>query len=99
MEINYFACEKDGDLLIRKRSGKGIWHGLYDLPEAIGNGDQLVAEKVHPLSHADLFIRFYRGPELPQSLVHEEGMKWVSRDALKGYPFPKPVADFLDEIT
>ncbi|HBB91897.1 MAG: A/G-specific adenine glycosylase [Bacteroidetes bacterium GWF2_49_14] len=96
-EINYLLVESAGQLLIKKRKGPGIWQGLYDLPESLGRNEDLIKKIMHPLSHVDLSISFYKPREDAVRLAEEPECIWIPKEKISQYPFPKPLADFLSE--
>ncbi len=96
-EIDYLLVESAGQLLIKKRMGTGIWQGLYDLPESRGRNEDLIKKILHPLSHVDLSISFYKPSEEALRLAEEPECIWIPKEKISQYPFPKPLADFLSE--
>lgn len=96
-EIDYLLIESAGRVLIKKRTGTGIWQGLYDLPESRGRDADLIKKIIHPLSHVDLSISFYKPREVAVRLVEEPECIWIPKEKISQYPFPKPLADFLSE--
>jgi len=96
VEINYVMIESGSRIMIRKRRGPGIWKGLYDLPEIPVPAGEPVSTLLHPLTHRDLLIRFYKTGYVPAETAAEPDVQWIDKSELGEYPFPKPVADFLD---
>lgn len=92
--INYAVCRgQDGSLLMRQRTAKDIWQGLYDFPELEMPPPEanLLFQMKHQLTHRLLLIYFYEAdiaPDAPQ-------VRRVSKDELPLLPMPKPIADFL----
>jgi A/G-specific adenine glycosylase len=95
LEINYLLVESLGRIMIRKRTGPGIWKGLYDLPEVKSPDVEPVVTVLHPLTHRDLKISFYKDMDIPADIANEPDIQWVEKTELGEYPFPKPIADFL----
>lgn len=114
--FNYIVVnDAAGNSIVKKRSGKGIWHNLYEFPlietetavpetemreiikdyTALGfqpeNVTLLVDTLIHKLSHQHLHIRFW---EVTTNTVVEGAMQ---RDAIKQYPFPVVVHNFIDK--
>ncbi len=114
--LNYFLVQTGDQILIRKRQGKGIWEGMYELPMLEGDLDQdsLVAECrelwgitadspseiyriKHQLSHKNLDIRFYSLRNAGYK-PDETTLLSVTKEEISSYPFPKPLADFLETL-
>jgi len=49
----------------------------------------------HKLTHAELDIRFYQADAMPEILA--KNLLIISLSEIDDYPFPKPIADFLQE--
>jgi len=97
--MEYVLIKSDERILVRKRTGSGIWKGLYELPSpATGtSGLPEISRIIHPLSHADLDIRFYRTGEVDTDIAADQDLIWIGIKEINQYPFPKPLADFLNE--
>jgi len=95
--MNYLLAQSEDRILVRKRTEPGIWKGLYELPNALSSmpGAEPVSRVVHPLSHADLDIRFYKTDEPDACIAGEADLIWIEIKKISQYPFPKPLADFL----
>ncbi len=95
--MEYVLIQSDNRLLVRKRTGSGIWKGLYELPAPAPGAPGLpeISRIVHPLSHADLDIRFYSTGENEPDVAADQDLIWIGLKEISQYPFPKPLADFL----
>jgi adenine-specific DNA glycosylase len=95
--MDYLLLVSGDRVLIKKRKGAGIWKGLYDLPQTNGRNVYLIKKIIHPLSHIDLSISFYKPFTADLGLSEEPECMWIPKEKISQYPFPKPLADFLSE--
>ncbi|GGG00124.1 MULTISPECIES: A/G-specific adenine glycosylase [Cysteiniphilum] len=85
------------ELLLIKKPNKGIWGGLYALPESalhIGEySHMLCEEQKHIFTHFELYydIKVY---QLTQKATIDNAY-WVSKDNIKEYALPAPLAKHL----
>ncbi|MFH0760696.1 MAG: A/G-specific adenine glycosylase [Bacteroidota bacterium] len=95
--MEYVLVKSDERILVRKRTGAGIWKGLYELPSPASGASGLpeISRIIHPLSHADLDIRFYQTGEPDTDVAAEKDLIWIEIEKISQYPFPKPLADFI----
>jgi len=115
--FNYLVVrDSEGRSIIRKRTGKGIWHNLYEFPLLETEAEIPESETirlindfkelgftpkdirlinreaiVHKLSHQHLSIRFW---EVAAGEVLEGA---VTANALKSYPFPIVLHNFIEK--
>lgn len=99
--MEYVLVQSGEKILVRKRTGSGIWKGLYELPSPVSGTSGLpeISRIIHPLSHADLDIRFYNAVEAGTDIAADPDLIWIGIDEISSYPFPKPLADFLRDNT
>ncbi|WHN66252.1 A/G-specific adenine glycosylase [Cysteiniphilum sp. QT6929] len=85
------------ELLLIKKPNKGIWGGLYALPESALNigeySHMLCEEQKHIFTHFELYydIKVY---QLTQKATIDNAY-WVSKDNIKKYALPAPLAKHL----
>ncbi|WP_440615269.1 A/G-specific adenine glycosylase [Cysteiniphilum sp. 6C5] len=85
------------ELLLIKKPNKGIWGGLYSLPEtALSIGEyshMLCEEQKHIFTHIELYydIKVY---QLTQKVIIDDAC-WVNKDNIKEYALPAPLAKHL----
>ena len=85
------------ELLLIKKPNKGIWGGLYALPESALNigeySHMLCEEQKHIFTHFELYydIKVY---QLTQKATIDDAY-WVSKDNIKAYALPAPLAKHL----
>lgn len=108
----FFMFQPESEsFLIRKRDFQDVWQNLYDLPfiettsKNLNNSDfeQYQFKKTHQtkhiLTHQHLNIQFYEllctKDELEKFNIQGDYIK-VKINEVSQYPFPKPIADFLE---
>jgi A/G-specific adenine glycosylase len=104
--FHYFLIEdKNGNYTASKRTEKGIWQNLYELPLIETESDcELSSYKnesalsisqynvVHKLSHQKLYIKFYR------LLTNSKLTESYNKNELMKLPFPIVLHNFLEKI-
>jgi len=108
--LNYLIITDGNHLLIKKRSGKGIWQGLYDFP---------MIETTEPLKVVEHFEHFEIGKqkkdlELKHILTHQrlEAKFWIifteskiellnyitiNKSDIEDYPLPQLIVRYINE--
>jgi A/G-specific adenine glycosylase len=109
--LNYLVYQSGGKVLMKKREGKDIWHGLYDFPliegkeiekKTIASSKTVSSEYIHILSHQRLHARFYLfepKPEEMTQLARTYDAKPYSLKQVLTLPKPKLVVNYLDDTS
>ncbi|WP_119329602.1 A/G-specific adenine glycosylase [Cysteiniphilum halobium] len=93
----FHLYQYQGELLLIKKPNKGIWGGLYTLPEtALNIGEyshMLCEEQKHIFTHFELYydIKAYQLSKKPRF----DNAYWVDKKELKKYALPAPLAKHL----
>lgn len=107
--LHYFLVLHEQKIVVQKRTQKGIWQHLYELPKIETSAietlqsipckltTRLLKKEVHLLSHQKLNMSYYDIPAA-QSYVLEPQQEYLSLQQLDEYPFPKPIHQFLKEF-
>jgi A/G-specific adenine glycosylase len=100
----YLVRNENGELLVRKRPSDGIWGDLWEIPNlevvektwnrAGEEGYELEGALKHVLTHLDLMIKIYRGPQFPEDPGPEA--KWVPFGELEDYAFSRAVLKIFE---
>ena len=98
----YLHHDESGKLLIQKRPNKGIWAGLWEIPNREfekkewkkANGNRFLGELKHVFTHFDMFIRVYQAHEAPQEPAEEH--TFVSREDLTIFAFSRAVLKIFE---
>jgi len=103
--LEFYLVGLDNDQLqIRRRPMKGIWAGLWEIPSievpqeewnrAQKENFELMGAFKHVLTHIDMMIKVYRGPEFPGE--DQEGLEWIAKDAIDRYGFSRAVLKIFE---
>ena len=84
-------------VLLVHREGKGVWRGLWSLPEAdeIPPNAQMVGEFSHRFTHYALHARVFSVPVGRRTAPEIPDGRWVSRQEMQTEAIPTPVRRFL----
>ena len=97
ISINYMVFQKDYEILLKKRLGKGIWQHLYEFPHLSDCSDlSPISRQTHLLSHQKLDLQYFIVQNL-NNCMEEKGLQWVKLEEIHNYPKPKPIQDFINE--
>lgn len=100
-DLNYLVLAHDGNILMRKRTAKDIWQGLFDFPESTDHESEDFSEPItHLLSHQRLSVRFaYR--EVKKDQFEEFARMYDSHpyslEQIVTLPKPKVIVDFINK--
>ena len=100
-----WAVNAQGQVWLQKRTGSGIWAGLYSLPVfeseadllavwAQGAQPQYITPWKHVLTHRDLYLHPVRMLDSASSAPACEG-QWVDADVWPGMGLPAPIRSLL----
>ena len=99
--INYLVIEHQGNILMKKRSEKDIWQGMYDFPEASTISEyDFSAPIIHLLSHQRLTVRFAHISVSREEFAHYSSRLVAEPFSIKQVltlPKPKVIVDFVDK--
>lgn len=98
----YLHEDQQGKLLIQKRPNKGIWAGLWEIPNSEmepkawkkAGKNTYLGDLKHVFTHFDMMIRVYRSSELPNNIVDEHS--FVSREELTIFAFSRAVLKIFE---
>ncbi len=95
--FHFFLDIKNDSILIEKRSDKGIWANMYQLPlveaeEGFVQNNKPIFETKHLLSHQKLYCSFYKS-----NINNEIGRIRVNINELKNYAIPAVIDKFLTQ--
>ncbi len=98
--------DRQGRVLLERRSSRGIWAGLWCLPEAEGSasvsvgsaGPGLLARRLHRLSHLDLEICLLAAHPLPPPGRSGRGRRWASARERARLGLPPIVRAMLESL-
>ena len=108
--LNYLVVTDHQRILIRKRSGKGIWQGLYDFPLVESkqpldrlqpfNGIDVTNQSKdldikHILTHQRLFARFWI--VVVDHVDNQADYISIPMDDLEKYPCPQLIVRYIDQ--
>ena len=103
LEFYLVGTEKQ-EVLIRRRPLKGVWAGLWEIPsleteEKIWNhadkeGFELLGAFKHVLTHIDMMIKVYRGPQFPGP--DQEGLISIPQKEIDNYGFSRAVLKIFE---
>jgi len=105
--LNFFLVgTKKGQLLVRRRPMSGVWAGLWEIPSVeIGekewnqanlDGYELLGAFKHVLTHIDMMIKVYRGPEFPGEPT--ETQQFIPLDTIDTYGFSRAVLKIFERF-
>ena len=105
----YLVLEKNGLLLMKKRTEKDIWKGLYDFPLSgdmkVKVGDsipRMTGPIIHLLSHQKLSVYFLRFSDMTEDefdrLERKHNCKAFSMKHTLTLPKPKIIIDYLRQL-
>lgn len=108
--FHYLVLQYKDQLFIRQRQHADIWQGLYEFPLIehksatlsakhwqpfhLGLKPRLVDEGKQRLTHQIIHSFFYVATLKERPLGLENG-KWISKNLIKNYAFPKTIISFL----
>lgn len=104
-DFECFLIRHQAHVLLEKRPDRGVWGGLWCLPEInplpLGNKmpkPQAMASFSHELTHFRMVLKPWR-IVLPDSMPRPDTtlptQNWVALDALEKHGLPKPIRDLL----
>lgn len=108
--LNYIVVQNNGNTLLRKREGKGIWQGLYEFPmiestESVDkvdyfknlNQDKLILSHrtKHLLTHQKLEVSFWVYQD--DYSLNITDFKKIKNDSIRNYPVPQVIARYIEE--
>jgi len=108
--LNYILISNGKEILINKRTGKGIWQGLYDFP-VVESKEPLSAivevagipvkevkfdlELKHILTHQHLYVKFWL---LRHNQIEDfDGYDVISINSLEDFPLPQLIVRYISE--
>ena len=109
--LNYILISDGKNILINKRSGKGIWQGLYDFPlvetkhevdqvshihkVSIGNA-KIDLELKHILTHQHLYVKFWVS-EISDLNIFKKKYDVIDINDLEDYPLPQLIVRYINK--
>ncbi len=108
--LNYAVVTDGSNLLIKKRTGKGIWQGLYDFPlletekslekltpfDGIDvSSQQMDMSLKHILTHQRLYVKFWIVNV--ESVENQQDYLKIPIMDIKNYPCPQLIARYIDQ--
>ena len=86
-----------GEVLLEKRPAKGIWGGLWSLPETPADRRPKAATALEPFEHAFTHFTLEVTPWLVRARKRDErpGTMWLAMSDLAGAALPSPVRKLL----
>ncbi len=110
MSLHFFICRnKQGELLLERRSNQGIWGGLWCLPESLEGRavrklqpSSPIDPVAHLLTHRKLSLTFehwvVEGPELIQPHTGAGALTWLKPQDARQLGLPKPIQTVIDQL-
>jgi len=102
--FHYFIPKNGKYLLIRKRSKKDIWQGLYELPLVETTTEKLIADskkigqKKQRLSHQIIHLNFYEmSPRQIGAQFELKHYNKIDRKNWSQWAYPRSIQSFLEE--
>lgn len=111
--FNYFVVRDKGRILIRKRTEKDIWRGLYDFP-MVETGQEISLKEMkklvdfpvhntskpvkHNLSHQVILARFWESDK--RAVIKQElnkGAFYINENQLDRYAFPRLIGLYFEK--
>jgi A/G-specific adenine glycosylase len=100
----YLLSDQQGRIAIRQRPDKGLWAGLYEIPneemkptawKKAPKGLKLALELTHVFTHFDMHIRVFRGPieALPQ-----ENCQFINPSEIPIFAFSRAVLRIFEGV-
>ncbi len=110
--LHFFLIQKNGKFMIEKRTGKGIWQNLYQLPLLETKSSKIIIEKenkfidryklgkIKSMIKLDSLTHLLSHQKLHINFWKLETYKseghFISQEETDSYPFPIVIANFLD---
>ncbi|TNE76398.1 MAG: A/G-specific adenine glycosylase [Bacteroidetes bacterium] len=104
--FHYAVYRGDDTLVLKKRTGKDIWQGLFefplietktsDTPDELINADSISKEYKHVLSHQHIHSRFYIFNSLPERI--DDDWRIITAEELNDTPIPRLIDKFLSDL-
>ncbi len=104
--FHYAVYRSDNKLILKKRTDKDIWQGLFefplietltsDTPDELMNADSISKDYKHVLSHQHIHSRFYVFNSLPERI--NENWRLVTSEELNDIPVPRLIDKFLNDL-
>lgn len=104
----YYIENEYGEVLVKKRSNKGIWANLYEIPNTLDTpldflltGDYLQKGYLkHVFTHFVLHITWFHHVVQKQNIVlHNQNWQWISKTQLSDFGFPVPVQKIIKTLS
>lgn len=104
--LNFLVYQDaNGMTILEKRTGKDIWHGLYQFPliesatddfelEATHHQVFVSAPQIHQLTHQTLIARF--GHIYTEKLPEKQNTVVLSIEQLKEFPLPRLISRYIE---
>ena len=95
----YYIYEYAGKILLYKRPQKGIWGGLYSLPEIdLNKGvyqETIVEGQKHKFTHFDLLYHVKTYSLLDPAMIKLSSAIWVEKSNINKLGLPKPIKEAI----
>ena len=105
-EAAFVIVKYQESILLEKRPSKGIWGGLWCLPEFTTPADlnafvqdrpiRILKTRTHVFTHYRLLFTPYI-LEVDQAFCHDKNQQWVPLNTLQNYALPAPIQVLLKE--
>lgn len=101
----FYLCKNAaGEIAIRKRPERGLWGGLWEIPQTEIDrdlwltkkddlGGRYVGELKHVFTHFDMMIHVYH---IDEDSFDTEGFQFISTDKISIFAFPKAILTIFD---
>lgn len=97
-ETTFVIYTNENKVLLEKRQDKGLWGGLWVLPQEQNiNGETFTAFR-HTFTHFHLDIKVIKSKDLPVNLKTSDKRQWFGPKALQLVGLPQPIAKTLDRF-
>lgn len=95
-ESTFIIYRKGNTVLLEKRKDKGLWGGLWVLPQLDSMDGEVFSAFRHTFSHFHLDIKVIKTNTLPSHIKISKTARWFEHQALKSVGLPQPIAKTLE---
>jgi A/G-specific adenine glycosylase len=102
LNMDWLVVFERNRFVLEKRINRGIWEGLWCFPETLPFKwveEERYSPIKHVLTHRRMSIRPIRVKPKTTSLKLSDDFRWVSTEEALALGLPKPVKDFLQQLS
>lgn len=97
-QTSFVIYTNQDSVLLEKRENKGLWGGLWVLPQEDRTDGELFTAFRHTFTHFHLDIRVIKSHTIPSDIKISKTKRWFKHQALQTVGLPQPIAKTLNQF-